>query len=549
MSSSHIWGSIPFPPGDNDTDTAFGGGHFNLTVLNELDYHLFENGTVSNFTKCFLAFQPYTPTYLFPNGTFQNHTSCYTALYPIGVRSGTGIGFGVLFGIALILTLVNLRKHGALYVERSKRFFPISRRWQWYWSIIVCGLALVSLFTNVDVDRYYVMNNPIIFTSFFWFLMQFGIISLVWEAVRHWGSWNERQIVDANPYAVRQEGRRYNTELLLPIFFYFWVWLNFFLIIPRSWTSIQLQRSPEQILIRAKPAATDGRFKAAGFCLFVAWLTIIGSLAHSIKHLHTRRDGAVGKVMDTCRSVPIRFVLLLLLALFIVAFQILVAFQWDYSPLNAKGNVVAIYMGGYVPTLLILAVQTVYGFIAPNEDLELIRQRRERGEETNRELGIVPKPSWWSRLRGNNQPASMRDIVARNVNEISGKQRTAPAPQPASDASPTGPGGGDVELTEPLNKSGSQPMSPGAEGAPPYGTPSYGGSSEQRRTERTMRQAPGILFPASDPASPSRAEEEAPPSYDESTARRGVSRNGSERGTTPSISNQPPQQIRSMLDV
>lgn len=225
MSDDDIWGVIPFPPGDNDTDTVFGGTHFNLTALEELEYHLFANQTISNDTRCFLAFEPYTPTYMYPNGTFRRFRSCYTAIHPIGPRAKAGLGVGALYALALLFIILALRKHGPLHLPKEKRFFPISRRWQWYWGSIVCAFALISLFTNIDVDRYYVMEIPIILTCFFWFLMQMAAMALVWEAVRHWGSWNERQMVDADPFRIREEGRRYNFELLIPIWFYLWVWL------------------------------------------------------------------------------------------------------------------------------------------------------------------------------------------------------------------------------------------------------------------------------------------------------------------------------------
>src|SRR5690606_17160145 len=112
-----------------------------------------------------------------------------------------------------------------LYLPREKRFFPISRRWQWSWGSIACAFAVVGLFFNIDVDRYYLPELPIIITSFFWFLLQQAGIALVWEAVRHWGSWNERQAVDADPTVFREEGYRYTIQLVIPLFFYLWVWL------------------------------------------------------------------------------------------------------------------------------------------------------------------------------------------------------------------------------------------------------------------------------------------------------------------------------------
>jgi hypothetical protein len=225
MSLLAIRDLVPFPPGDNSTDTAIGGGHFNLTALQDLQYHLFGNGTLSNDTNCVLAFEPYTPAYMFPNGTFVNDTSCYITLNPIGARAKTGIGLGVLYGLNLIFVLVNLGKHGARYLPSSKRFAPIGRRWQWYWAIMVCAFGLVGLFTNIDVDRYYVMEIPIILTSFFWLLMQQAAMALVWEAVRHWGSWSERQIVDVDQYAMRDGDIRSKVELGIPLWFYLWVWL------------------------------------------------------------------------------------------------------------------------------------------------------------------------------------------------------------------------------------------------------------------------------------------------------------------------------------
>ncbi len=56
-----------------------------------------------------------------------------------------------------------------------------------------------------------------------------------------------------------------------------------------------------------------------------------------------------------------------------------------------------------------------------------MRQRRERGTEHDRELGIVRKPAWWRRINGD-VPASgmrMRDRIARNVRELGGGRATA----------------------------------------------------------------------------------------------------------------------------
>ena len=220
-------GVLDWPKGTagNETDTMFSGVHFNLTTLKHFNYTYYSNNTISNNSKCYLTFSPYQPAYLFPNGTFVNNTSCYSAVKPIGVRGNVGIAFACAFGLALLLNITVLAKHGKTYLPKERRFYPIGRRWQWYWGLFVCAAALISLFTNIDVDRYYLTELPITLTTFFWFLICQGTLALVWEAVRHWGSWQERQFIDPNPFVYGQDDRRAKLEFWMPLWFYFWVWM------------------------------------------------------------------------------------------------------------------------------------------------------------------------------------------------------------------------------------------------------------------------------------------------------------------------------------
>lgn len=225
---------LAFPSGDNATDTVINGVHFNLTTLHHWNYTYYSNGTLSNGSWCLLTFAPHTPTRLLENGTFLNVTWCYQPVNGIGARAGIAIGYAVLFGIALVVTLVSLNKHGKLHLPAEKRFYPIGRRWQWYWGSFVCAMALISLITSVDVDRYYLPELPIILTSFFWYLMQIGAVAVVWEAVRHWGSWMERQFIDPDPFALRNDDRRSKVEFWLPLWFYLFLWLVGYLSAPSS---------------------------------------------------------------------------------------------------------------------------------------------------------------------------------------------------------------------------------------------------------------------------------------------------------------------------
>lgn len=308
--------AVQFPPGDpgNDTDTIIAGYHFNTSTLDFFNYTLYENNTLSNRSRCYLAFEPYQPIYLFTNGTFMNTTTCYSAINPIGERGYAAIGLAVAFGLGLIFSMTALTKHGPLHIPADRRFYPVGRRWQYYWALFTCGFALISLFTHIDIDRYYIQELPIVLSSATWFIMCQGTMALVWEAVRHWGSWQERQFVDPNPFVYALDDRRAKLEFWLPLFAYFWIWMNFFLTIPRSWNFTKYQRSEDQILNIFIPNATSVRFSIGGCCFIIAWATTIFSLWHSIRHYKPRHRGLFNRIVGLLAAVPARFLLLITLA-------------------------------------------------------------------------------------------------------------------------------------------------------------------------------------------------------------------------------------------
>ncbi|KAF9871069.1 hypothetical protein CkaCkLH20_11486 [Colletotrichum karsti] len=561
---------LPLPQGSNASDTILGGVHFNRTVLDFWNYTLYTNGTISNGSNCFLTEQPYTPVSLLPNGSFVNSTWCYDPVRSIGPRAKAGVGFGVVYALAFMLVLACLKKHGRQYLPTTKRFYPVGKRWQWYYAILVCVAAFVSLFTTIDVDRFWVVGLPIIINSFFWYLMQQFTMALVWEAVRHWGSWSERQYIDPDPFILREGDRRDKFEFWLPLWYYLWLWLNFFLIIPRNWGEIEKQRSPDQTAARAEPNATDVRFKVATFCLVICWLTIVASLRHSILHYYPRNRGLLNKARGFVRYTPWRFVFIIPLAACLIAYQGLVSFRWDYSVLNTQANLGAVYAGGFGPALLILYIQIIYGFTSPNEDKELIRQRRVREAEIDHEMGIVAKPKWWKRITRDDHlvdKMSMRERIARNVREVGGGGATARGVQQNFDAQEADrqQTERDFEMGDVGGSSNTTPVRPGFDAANSATFSTYTGKSDRRRQERTTNAAAELLFPNSRPNRPDRSADlmqdgPPPPSYTDARPRSRNSDNVSLDSTVPgelshsastavSVSGQQQQHVRSMLDV
>ncbi|EER23236.1 hypothetical protein CPC735_046060 [Coccidioides posadasii C735 delta SOWgp] len=400
---------LQFPDnGDNATDTVINGIHFNRSALHHFNYTLYSNGTLSNGSNCWLAFQMYKPI-MFSNGTFINGTSCYSPIEGVGTRGSIGIAFASMFALTILFSLINLRKHGRRYLPVDKRWSLVGRRWQWYWMLFVGACGTISCFTSIDVDRDYLQGLAIILQSLFYYLTLPTVLAAVWESVRHWGSWQERQIQDRDNFAFAAETTREKQEFYLPLIFYLFAFLNFFLTIPRSWTNVQKQRSEDQQESLAKPTATDGRFKSASILVAVCLFLICYSLGHSLYRYKHRPQGRVW-VAFYLTIIPFKFIITILLAGARIGFGIASAFNWTISPLKYNGEPGWLYGLGYTPVLLILIILNIYGYLDRNEDKELIRQRVERGRIADNELGIDRKnrkPHWWHRSRTDYTPSTL----------------------------------------------------------------------------------------------------------------------------------------------
>jgi hypothetical protein len=195
------------------------------------------------------------------------------------------------------------------------------------------------------------------------------------------------------------------------------------MLIPRSWTNIQSQSSPEQTRDFAEPTATDIRWKLAALFNFFGWLTIVFSLRHSIKYYKPRNRGLLNRMIGFVKSAPNRFLLTIPLCLVMVGYEAACAFKFDISPLKLHPKLGYMYGLGWGPIAAIFLVQEIAGFWNPNEDRELIHQRRVRDQEIDVEMGIVKKPHWWSRLHGD-PSISVHDSIARNVREVGGGRPT-----------------------------------------------------------------------------------------------------------------------------
>ena len=385
------------------------------TALRGLGYTYYANMTISNSSShCYLAFPPYTPL-IFPNGTFANATSCFAPINSLQTRGIHALVYGSLFAITILFTLINLRRHGKV-LPREKHFKAVGRRWQWYWMLWVAACGTISCFTGVNVDRDYVLGLPMTLQCFFLTLLNPGLNALVWEYVRHWGSWESRRLLEADPFAFKDGDLRSRIESYLPVVFYLLDWLVFFMTVPRSWTTVQQQRSSEQATAIAAPAATDLRFKVAGILSALCFVVICFSMVHSKHHykapLWTRTIMPVIVLHLGCHT----------------GYWIASAWRWDLNPFNLETDLVFQYSLNLSTVLSILSHLNIHDYFRENDDRLLIAERAARVQEMDAQLagqGDKAKPSWWSRsaLDADRLPAE-RGVEMRAFSRTVGNVRT-----------------------------------------------------------------------------------------------------------------------------
>jgi hypothetical protein len=187
--------------------------------------------------------------------------------------------------------------------------------------------------------------------------------------------------------------------------------------VPRRWTSVTGQGGIVQQMAVAKPMATDGRFKSSAILLCVSLLVVFYNIRHILYYYGPRRHGPFGLIPSLLHYLPTLFFLNIILIMIYLAY--LVASTWKFDISLMKYNAVPSwgFCFGYTPCLLIIIVFNVWGFMEENEDKQLMNQRIERGLAADAEIGIVRKPNWWSKARGDNNMG----ISSSNEPPTSGK--------------------------------------------------------------------------------------------------------------------------------
>jgi hypothetical protein len=190
--------------------------------------------------------------------------------------------------------------------------------------------------------------------------------------------------------------------------------------VPRSWSNITDQGGIAQQTSMAKPAATDGRFKAGAIFLGIAYLIIWYCVRHNLHYYRPHRRTPISFFSLLIRQFPPQLTLALLTMAVYVGYSAAAAWIFNISIIKYDVAVVWPFALGYGPCILLLVIFNVAGYFEPNEDKALIQQRISRGRAADAEIGITKKPSWWSKARGDHHLDDLQRlrgmVVDTNVN-------------------------------------------------------------------------------------------------------------------------------------
>ncbi|KAK9479526.1 hypothetical protein V1514DRAFT_278482 [Lipomyces japonicus] len=329
---------------------------FNYTTLDFFNYTIYDNGTVSNFSNCYLTFGEFHPV-IESNGTVFNTTACDYPYYGPHARAGVGVAFAVLSLVLLPYTMFNLRRLGKQHsITEYKRFRVVGRRWQWYWLIIVHALAAVAGFLSIDIDRAYLQGSSLTGYGAVFTAMLPVCFGVTWEMTRHWGSFEERRLFEADPFMFRYDDCRSKVHLIMPLVFYMFGFFLFLLTVLRNWTNL--------IRINAN-FNTDTRWKVGVFLGVIAYFVIALQVYVTFRFYHPAKIQA---------RIPLVYIGLGVFLAYNIAF----AFDSSLSPFNPNSPVAAVAVWGYVPVLYIILVMNITGHRLMNEDKFIMQESRER---------------------------------------------------------------------------------------------------------------------------------------------------------------------------
>ena len=254
----------------------------------------------------------------------------------------------------MFFTVINLRRQGTHLQSPEGKWLRPSRRWQWYWMLLVETCGVISSFMAIDVDRHCILELPMILQCVFLTLMVPALLAAVLEAVRTWETACHRKGISVGLYAWVDGHRSRNVEIYMAVAFYLLDLAALFTTSIRDWDTVQMQRSPEQALYVAEPAMSDAKVKAGAVLSCCALLITVFRLFRS--HIRYRMTS----------SIPL--IVALWLTCIEAGYLAAAPWRWNISPYNIDVHEGILYSLGYAPALLTLLILNFTAYRANLDD-------------------------------------------------------------------------------------------------------------------------------------------------------------------------------------
>lgn len=336
---------------------------YNYTTTYE-NHTSFPNGTLSNFTKCYMIRDSYMPL-IFPNGTVINGTTCDSPLLPLKSHSITGISFAALFILLLPFCVASLKIHGPRAYTAKSKLYPYGKRWEFYFQIITICCIVCAAFFSIEIDRAVVQGSAIAVFGLFWSASLPTTLAAIWELSRNWGQVESDRYRELNPelsLAQHEKRRATKIQFWMPCLFYVLDFMCLFLLSFRPWTGV----------IRGYArSATDGRFKAGAMVGVLAYLVIVWCILNAITAYRPRlRTLHFGVVMFSMSVILVR-----------IFYTNYMMYHYQNSAFNPTVNAGYVIILGYLPILLVYISHNVRGLMMENVDKTMLKRRLEKERE------------------------------------------------------------------------------------------------------------------------------------------------------------------------
>lgn len=305
------------------------------------NYSVYSNGTISNFTNCYLINDEHTPI-IESDGMIYNGQSCDSPVKSLASHGAVGIVTACFCFFLIPLLLVNIAKYWKGKPPLLKR------RMEFIWITLLILALAVGGFAYIDVDRNLVQGAAM---KIFSFTFQTALpisIAILWHVISTYGFGLYRQRIVVGKHAAHfsLDHWIFVVEYYAPIVFYVFNLMGFFLAALHPWTKV----------VRGDGnAATDGRFKASSVLLAIAWVFACAMfIVYSFVYKLDRRGRWVGMVIMMISILPR------------IVYQFLETWSFTLNASNVSVNAGLVFGLGFCPPLILAYTVCIYGWAVPS---------------------------------------------------------------------------------------------------------------------------------------------------------------------------------------